>query len=73
MGPKGIGKLYRRLAKNEMWHEGVVVVSLTNNSNRERDVMSTLFSQGVRERAQKCRNISNSNMKSQHKRFKKLN
>lgn len=29
----------RRLGKNEMWHEGVVVVSLTNNSHRERDVM----------------------------------
>ena len=25
----------RRLGKNEMWHEGVVVVSLTNNSHRE--------------------------------------
>ncbi|WZY80634.1 hypothetical protein YC2023_027018 [Brassica napus] len=39
MGPKGIGKLYRRLAKNEMWHEGVVVVSLTNNSHREREII----------------------------------
>ncbi|KAF8097921.1 hypothetical protein N665_0279s0050 [Sinapis alba] len=29
----------RRLGKNEMWHEGVVVVSLTNNSHRERYVM----------------------------------
>ncbi|CAF2136250.1 unnamed protein product [Brassica rapa] len=25
----------RRLGKNEIWHEGVVVVSLTNNSHRE--------------------------------------
>ena len=28
----------RRLGKNEMWHEGVVVVSLTNNSHREREM-----------------------------------
>ncbi|RID41952.1 hypothetical protein BRARA_J01874 [Brassica rapa] len=49
MGPKELAncsigwfKCYgqdRRLGKNKMWHEGVVVVSLTNNSHRERDVM----------------------------------
>lgn len=36
----------RRLGKNEMWHEGVVVVSLTNNSRRERDVMYIVHERG---------------------------